>query len=98
MNYAKRLEDAMKLIPLGALAEDRVTGFTGVVDAYCVYLNGCVHVSLQPRVKSENPHKVPNCRWFDYGQVNLVKADALKPTKPKRKAASGGPMHHPARL
>lgn len=52
---------------LGRKAEDRISGFKGVVSAYTKFVNGCVRVCLSPKVDKSGA--LPDGQWFDIEQV-----------------------------
>lgn len=53
---------------LGMDAEDRVTGFTGMVSSVSFDAYGCIQVVLQPRVQDG---KMEDGRWFDIKRLKL---------------------------
>ena len=72
---------------LGDKAKDKVTGFTGIVTARTVFLNGCVRCGVQSdKLKDGLPTDI---QWFDEPQLILVKANAVE-TGPRD---TGGPMN-----
>lgn len=52
---------------LGWEAEDKITGYKGVITAYASYLTGCDQISLTPRKQSGEP----KTHWFDINRVTL---------------------------
>jgi len=52
-----------QLALLGLKAEDKVTGFKGVIDSVCFDLYGCVQAALTPAVDSKGELK--GGKWFD---------------------------------
>jgi hypothetical protein len=55
---------------LGDVVEDLVTGAVGVATSYCLWLNGCVRIEVQPRDKPDGTHL--EARWFDAQQLHVV--------------------------
>ena len=53
---------------LGREAEDRVTGFKGVVTSLAFDLYGCIQAVIQPNTDPEG--KVPDGRWLDVVRIN----------------------------
>ena len=74
--------------PLGIRVRDRVSQLTGIIDARCQWLNGCLRYSVQPAMK-EGADKIPDGMWVDEAQLEIVD-DGLneKPVKVKK---DGGP-------
>ncbi len=85
---------------LGVRVRDTVTGFTGIVVCWLVYLNGCEHYGVVPAYDAEkHAGKYPAVEYIDVGQLEEVDAGIYKqdntihgnviPTKPP-----GGPSHY----
>lgn len=55
---------------LGLEARDLVTGFTGIVTAYCQYLTGCTQVAITPKMGADG--KLPDTLWFDIQRVETT--------------------------
>lgn len=55
---------------LGFEAEDRVTGFKGVVASISFDLYGCVQVVLTPKVDKEGKPK--ESHWFDFKRLDIT--------------------------
>ena len=55
------------MIKLGMKVRDTVSGFEGIVTAITEWLNGCVRVSVQPRVDKDG--KMPDNVTFDVEQL-----------------------------
>jgi len=49
-----------------------VTGFTGIAIARLEYLNGCTQYGIKPKVKAEEPGKMPDAMYIDQQQLELV--------------------------
>lgn len=56
---------------LGDFAEDRVTGFVGVVTGVADYIAGCRNLLLTPGVDEEGC--VREGHWFDVERINVLK-------------------------
>ena len=54
---------------LGFNAEDKITGFKGVIDSVCFDLYGCIQVSLKPPIDKEG--RIPETYWFDVTRVKI---------------------------
>ena len=52
---------------LGRTAEDRVTGFRGVMASISFDLYGCVQVVLTPRMQKDGT--TPDGKWFDTNRL-----------------------------
>lgn len=90
MNFFKkgaRMETTKWNIALGVNAQDKVSGFKGVVTSRVEYLNGCKKVCLQPKVDKDGKH--PDGIFFDEEQVEVVSKQVVEPSK----AQTGGPVH-----
>ena len=79
----------MKHAKLGDKAKCKVSGFTGVVVAETRWLNGCIRITLQPPAKNDGT--LPASETFDVGQIEIVKAMAVRPAP----SDDGGPIKSP---
>ena len=61
------------MIKLGDLVEERVTGFTGIVIAIVMYLNGPNRYEVQPK-DLDNGKMIP-ADWFYADQLRTTKAE-----------------------
>lgn len=61
-------ETTMKL---GMTAKDLITGYTGVITAWCEFHNNCDRIALQPRELTSDG-KVQERTWFDITQLEVV--------------------------
>jgi hypothetical protein len=78
------------MISLGQYVRDTVTEFVGVVVCRAVWLNGCVRLSVQPKVGSDG--KLPEMQWIDEPQCVVIGG------KPEPEVSrAGGPRNDPAR-
>lgn len=82
------------MIELGQEVKDKVTGFKGIASGRCVYLSGCAHVSIQPKVGKDG--KLPEAKWFDEPMIELVSKKKKKVVIKTRSRRFGGPMLTPA--
>jgi len=73
---------------LGKLAKDKVTGYEGVITAYCVSLYGCNQYMLTAKVRKENKREDSGNGWYDEGRIEIV-GPGVKP-KSVRAAKPGG--------
>lgn len=55
---------------LGKMVIDTVSGFTGVAVAEHSYLNGCMRVSVQPKIDKDG--KLPDVQSFDAPQLKII--------------------------
>ena len=74
---------------LGVKVRDRVSGIEGIVDMRAEYLNGCLRYSVQPKVSTENPEKMPGSFWIDEDQIEMI--DSGLNENPVKKSSTGGP-------
>jgi hypothetical protein len=85
---ASKLPDGMGL---GCIAKDSITGFEGVVIAITEWLNGCIRITIQPKLLNEG--KPLDSHTFDVEQVDVVKPiDAAI-----ERERTGGPSLAPTR-
>jgi hypothetical protein len=63
MNELRKLE-------FGVIAQDKITGFTGMVTAKTSYITGCDRYYLTPRVDKDG--KCPEGKYFDEGTLEVV--------------------------
>lgn len=79
---AKRVVDtATKQIDLrGAIVEDKVTGFKGVVTGVVHFLSGSVQAHVQPRAGKDG--KLPDIWSFDLDRLKHLRAGPVKATPP----------------
>lgn len=54
---------------LGYRAEDKITGFKGVVDSISFDLYGCIQASLRPPMDSKG--EIPTGHWFDLTRLDV---------------------------
>ncbi len=88
-----------KIIEQGDKVKDTVTGFTGIVNGICYYLQGCRHIQIQPQELYEG--KPVKAIWFDEPQLKIIKKSVVKPLNTEEpiyypeaetKQPTGGPM------
>ncbi len=60
---------------LGKKARDKVTGFTGILTAYVVYMYGCLNYGITPPA---NGGKVEETHYFDDRRIEIIE-EALDP-------------------
>ena len=72
---------------LGKEAEDKITGFKGIVIGVSQWLTGCNQACLKPKVDKDG--KLEEGQWFDEGEVFVIgKGITSKEVESK---ANGGP-------
>jgi hypothetical protein len=64
MNARKHIE------LLGMKVEDRVTGFTGVVECLSFDLYGCIQATVRPELTKEK--KLEESKWFDVSRLKVT--------------------------
>jgi len=69
------------MVKLGDRAKDRVTGFTGIVTAVTVYLNGCVRVQVTPEKLDKDGRPIAT-ESFDVQDLVSVKSAIHAPIEP----------------
>jgi hypothetical protein len=80
------------MVNLGDEAKDTVSGFTGVVVAKHIYLQGCVRVSLQPPVDKEG--KLPEIQTFDEPLLEVINAEIIQNNIVPEDNPPGGPSKY----
>lgn len=73
----------------GLQVRDRVTGLSGIINARCEWLNGCLRYSVQPPADQKEPNKMPEGWWIDEAQLEVV-GEGLN-SKPVEMKRTGGP-------
>lgn len=79
---------------LGCKAQDKITGFTGIVVCMSYWLNGCVRVTIQPEELRDG--KPVEAHTFDIEQLRCLLPKA-EPESGGTGPAPGGPSIPPAR-
>lgn len=59
---------------LGAIAKDRISGFTGVITATSEWLNGCYRVLIEPNYCKDDGTPFEGI-WVDWNQVDIANPD-----------------------
>ena len=88
----------MDTIKLGDTVRDRIMRIKGVMTARAVYLNGCIRVQIEGKVRDDGKFSID---WFDEGRVEFVKSgtairEAVGFDTPVRAVRAGGPVTHEA--
>jgi hypothetical protein len=73
---------------LGLEVKDSVSGFTGIATASHSYLNGCMRITVQPKIDKDG--KLPESQTFDAPQLIVVGKKKIK-----GKNDTGGPEKYP---
>ena len=55
---------------LGRNAQDKITGFKGIITGKCLYLYGCSQYCLVGKVNKDGKSEVT---WFDSGRIKMLK-------------------------
>jgi hypothetical protein len=85
---------------LGLKVEDRVTGYSGVVDSVSFDLYGCIQAGVNPGLNNDGEQK--DCRWFDVSRLMIKSKKPVMETpnfdfgivaEGKHGPASKAPMH-----
>ena len=77
----------MNEIKLGSQVKDKVSGFHGIASGCCMYLSGCRHIQIQPKVGRDG--KLPEAKWFDEPMVEMT---GLPKSDERTQRKLGGPM------
>jgi hypothetical protein len=57
----------------GKRANDKVTGFEGIITAKAVYMYGCTQYLITPKVDKDG--KKADGEWFDEGRIKILKKE-----------------------
>ena len=57
---------------MGKLVRDKITGFTGIVNAKCEYITGCVHYSVLPQIDSVKNNIYPDYVFIDWQRLEII--------------------------
>jgi len=82
------------VVELGDLAEDRISGFKGVVECETNWLNSCVRITLRPTVLQDG--KPIDNQTFDIHQVRVIEAGYYDKPVIEGDTKTGGPCSRPA--
>lgn len=82
-------------IKLGDLVEDRITGFSGVVECISEWLNSCKRLTIRP-LKMKDGVPLDN-RTFDSPQLIVLEAGYYDRPVFKKEEKTGGPSITPNR-
>ena len=76
----------MEKVELGVEAEDKITGFRGIVVGFANYLFGCKQYGLAPKITKDG--KRESTQWFDEGRIKVLGRGVLpKEVKTKKNGA-----------
>lgn len=59
------------MIKLGKEAQDKITGFKGIITGRAEYLTGCNQYILTPKVKKGSASPAEGA-WFDEGSLEII--------------------------
>ena len=76
---------------LGRRAEDKVTGFEGVISSVCFDLYGCVQAALTPSKKRDG--NLGDGHWFDVQRLKVMPGKPVM-TAPDFDAVAKTPAEH----
>ncbi len=71
----------------GEEVEDLVSGFSGIIDGCCLWINGCRRYSVQPKIKKREVDK-PDSIWIDEESLLKISDGVNKKITPTK---TGGP-------
>ena len=66
-----------KIIQLGSLVQDKVTGFEGVTTGHAKYLTGCDQYLVSHKVDKQTGKKIDG-QWFDVNRLDVIKENSIK--------------------
>lgn len=64
------------MMKLGTQVKDKITGFTGTLTAWVVYINGCEQGQVQPKVGKDG--KYEETHWFDKECLESAKGPTIE--------------------
>jgi hypothetical protein len=73
--------------PCGLEAEDKVTGFKGIITARIDFLYGCAQYGLTPKVNDKGETK--SVEYFDEGRISLTDGPGIDPADVQVKKPGG---------
>ena len=76
-----------KDLPLGRLARDTISGFTGIIDSRTEWLNGCFRITLAPNYLDKEGKMLPSAT-FDAEQIEIL-PDQVHKEKPVERRTNG---------
>jgi hypothetical protein len=83
---------------LGQRVEDKVTGFTGIVDSLCFDLYGCIQAAINPG--QDEKKEIKTSMWFDISRLKIIDSTPVmdRPNFEYGTKAEGlqGPANKPA--
>jgi hypothetical protein len=56
-------------VQLGITVKDKITGFTGVVTGFVVYISGCNQALVVPKAKADG--SLSDAQWFDEQRLDI---------------------------
>lgn len=74
---------------LGKRAQDKITGFTGVIVGHIEYLTGCNQYGIAPPVDKDG--KVQQTEWFDESRITVLGEGPTLGIPETTPAVHGGP-------
>lgn len=82
----------MRIIELGSLVQDTITGFRGIVTSRAIHLNGCDRYWVQPQVGKDM--KYADGQWFDVVTLKVLKQNkglVIEEKEPTERKPGGFP-------
>lgn len=86
--------DAFAGLNLGDLAQDTLTGFSGLIVATNQNISGCDQIALQPPLSDG---KFEDVRWFDIERIALLEERKVRFTDRRTGADTTPPSRPPAK-
>lgn len=85
-------DDLLVALPLGAVAKDSVTGFTGIIAAITVMISGDIYVQIEPE-KTKKDGDTFEAEAFHADRIEVLKPKPVpRAKKTKTSADPGGPQ------
>lgn len=73
---------------LGDKARDKISGFSGILTAQIIYLNGCDRWQITPDKLDKDGGLIED-KIFDEPQIELIKPEKIKKEKKSRRSSGG---------
>ena len=88
------MSDQNAIPQLGDLAEDKISGFKGIVECKTEWLNSCVRITIKPTTLKDG--KPLDNVTFDIHQVRVLEAGYYDKPRLDPSEKTGGPCESPS--
>ena len=80
------------MIELGQKVVDTVSGLQGIAVARHEYLNGCIRITVQPKIDKDG--KTVEDSWFDEEQLSVIDFEPDECRPKSYRTQTGGPSDY----